>query len=142
MGSWAARVATWPLAAVGLAGIGLRIALAMRPDTSHDGRKAALVIAIASSVALAAAWMIERARVRRGERAVGLDARKATLLRHSDPLAAEVAEHGRAITCMRGQVTFLASMLTGAAEGYEIPEDGQDVTMPMLKAVGSKRDSA
>lgn len=129
------RSATWPLLLTGLTGLALRITYATRPDVPGGDERAALILAILPAAVLSAAWAAAGLRAWRKARSQRRDVRRAVLLRHADPLAETVAEHGR-------QIAFLTSVLTGAAEGYEIPGDAVAKTQPILKIIGGRRDSA
>ena len=138
------RAADWLLWAGLGAGLGLYFGLAALRGSTHtlrwdqwaDGvRLGALALACACPGMLALGWAGRQLASVRKNRAAKREARRAVLIKHADPLAQTVAEHSR-------QIAFLTRVLTGAAEGYDIPGDAVAKTQPILKVIGGKRDSA
>jgi hypothetical protein len=140
----AVSAAGWLLWAGLGAGLGLSFGLAAFHAAGHtlaEDRWAdsvrlgsrALVCACLGMMALAWAgrWLEAARRMRAAKR----EARRVTLMKHADPLAAQVAEHGRQIACL---LTAMADFL----KDHDTARDDLDQTRPMLKIVGGKQDSA
>ena len=143
------RIASMPLAGTGLMGLGLRVALAMHRGGSHDDRRVAMIAAIVSTAALAAAWFLERVQVWRGERAAQMEARRAVLLAHADPVVARVDEHTDRLDrhdakfrAYDHRISALVEAMSDrlAKAGVSVPD--KEKTAPMMRIVGGKKDSA
>jgi hypothetical protein len=147
----AVSAAGWLLWAGLGAGLGLSFGLAAFHAGSHtlaEDRWAdsvrlgsrALVCACLGTMALAWAgrWLEAARRMRAAKR----EARRATLLRHSDPVQAAVDENTQRIDGLQRQVSFMASALADVLHQDGAPAADLEATRPMLRLVGGNRSSA
>jgi hypothetical protein len=139
----AARAADWLLWAGLGAGLGLYFGLA-RLHAAHTltgdrwaggARLGALALICACPGMLALGWAGRQLASARKTAAARREARRATLIKHADPLAGAVDEHGR-------QIEFLVNALAGVLRSCDVPAEDLEHTQPMLRLVRTDRDSA
>ena len=138
------------------AGAGRLAAYAVHPEVPHPGDVAAMVLTAGCIAGLAVLWGGPWLDARRRDLAAKREARRATLIKHADPLSAEVErnaaildEHDKLLgevaaesRATAGQVAYLLAALADVLRTADVPAPDLDVTSPMLRLVAGGRDSA
>jgi len=148
----AARAAADWLLWAGLgAGLGLYFGLATLRGAGHtpaedhwaDGvRLGALALACACPGMLLLGWTGRRLASARKTSAAKREAKRATLLRHSDPVQAAVDANTARIDGLEREVRFMTAALADVVRQDGAPAADLDQTRPMLRIVGNGRNSA
>lgn len=136
------RAASWLLLSVAASGLTLRLVYASRPGVPGADEAGALLLAVAPAAVLAAVWGLAVARAWRQDRADRRDARRATLLRHADPVLAQVAGHESRLASHDSALAEIMAAMEQVCKARGITLDGDTKPMPALFLVPGDRDSA
>jgi hypothetical protein len=132
----------WPVLLPGCAGLALRIAFALHP-VSRTSDAIALGLALIPVTILPAAWALEHAASWRAARAARREVQRATLLRHADPLSADVAALQADMRACKRAIASLVAGMDDACRAAGIARPDTEETAPLLRLVrDAGRDSA